>query len=205
MELRDALTQIDEIRLQLARARLFRGFRALPTAASGLFAGATAYLQSQWIEMPLREPRAFVGLWIACAALSSILAGAAMWHDCARDPSPLTARRTREVLARLAPPFAAGALVTAALSFAAPSAVWTLPALWPVFFSLALFACRSLLPLGIGYVAAAYMVAGGAVLTLGADALSPWTMGLVFGLGQLWAGLVLHVHVEREGRHVATD
>ena len=38
MELREALTQISEIRRQVARAQLFRGYRALPVAFSGLTA-----------------------------------------------------------------------------------------------------------------------------------------------------------------------
>ena len=35
MELREALTQITEIRLQLARTEVFRGYRAMPVAFSG--------------------------------------------------------------------------------------------------------------------------------------------------------------------------
>ena len=35
MELREALTQITEIRLQMARTEVFRGYRALPAAFSG--------------------------------------------------------------------------------------------------------------------------------------------------------------------------
>ena len=35
MELREALTQITEIRLQMARTEVFRGYRAIPAAFSG--------------------------------------------------------------------------------------------------------------------------------------------------------------------------
>ena len=38
MELRDALTQIAEIRQQMARGEVFRGYRAATTAFSGMAA-----------------------------------------------------------------------------------------------------------------------------------------------------------------------
>ena len=35
MELHEALTQITEIRLQMARTEVFRGFRAIPAVSGG--------------------------------------------------------------------------------------------------------------------------------------------------------------------------
>ena len=46
MELRDALTQITEIRLQLARTEVFRGYRAMPVAFSGGVAVLAALIQA---------------------------------------------------------------------------------------------------------------------------------------------------------------
>ena len=45
MELREALTQISEIRQRVAQAEVFRGYRAVPVAFSGLLALATACVQ----------------------------------------------------------------------------------------------------------------------------------------------------------------
>ena len=42
MELREALTQITEIRLQMARTEVFRGYRAMPVAFSGAVAVVAA-------------------------------------------------------------------------------------------------------------------------------------------------------------------
>ena len=53
MELREALTQITEIRLQLARTEVFRGYRAMPVAFSGLLALTTAGFQAVWLPEPL--------------------------------------------------------------------------------------------------------------------------------------------------------
>ena len=42
MELREALTQIAEIRQQMARTEVFRGYRAMPVAFGGVVALAAA-------------------------------------------------------------------------------------------------------------------------------------------------------------------
>lgn len=52
MELRDALTQISEIRSQLARTEVFRGYRAMPVAFSGVLAVAAACFQSALVHDP---------------------------------------------------------------------------------------------------------------------------------------------------------
>ncbi len=52
MELREALTQITEIRLQLARTEVFRGYRAMPVAFSGGVAMLAALIQAVTISGP---------------------------------------------------------------------------------------------------------------------------------------------------------
>ena len=51
MELRDALTQISEIREQMARAEVFRGYRSVTVGFSGVVAFVAAALQ------PIVAPR----------------------------------------------------------------------------------------------------------------------------------------------------
>ena len=70
MELREALTQISEIRLQLARTEVFRGLRALPVAMSGLLALAAAGFQAAWLPRPVEHLSAYLTLWIGAAVLS---------------------------------------------------------------------------------------------------------------------------------------
>src|SRR4051794_27624695 len=78
MELRDALTQITEIRLQLARTEVFRGYRAMPVAFSGGLALATAGIQAAWLPDPVAELPAYLALWISAAVVSALAAGAEM-------------------------------------------------------------------------------------------------------------------------------
>ena len=76
MQLRDALTQISEIREQIARNQVFRGFRALPTATAGVLALLAAFAQGTWIAEPAADVGAYLALWIGIAAVcaSGVLA-----------------------------------------------------------------------------------------------------------------------------------
>src|SRR5215469_6784109 len=64
MELREALTQITEIRLQLARTEVFRGYRAMPVAFSGAVALVAAVIQAVTITDPQAQIGGYLALWI---------------------------------------------------------------------------------------------------------------------------------------------
>ena len=78
MELRDALTQITEIRLQLARTEVFRGYRAMPVAFSGGVAVLAAVIQSVTISDPAVQLGPYLVLWIGAAVVSGLAAGLEM-------------------------------------------------------------------------------------------------------------------------------
>ena len=74
MELREALTQITEIRLQMARTEVFRGYRAVPAAFSGLVALLASAVQSLTVQDPVQQINAYLGLWIGAALISGMSA-----------------------------------------------------------------------------------------------------------------------------------
>ncbi|HYT91825.1 MAG TPA: hypothetical protein VEL76_24130, partial [Gemmataceae bacterium] len=78
MELREALTQISEIRRQVARTEVFRGYRALPVAFSGLIALAVAGVQQLWLPDPAQNIAAYIALWVGAALLSMLATGLEM-------------------------------------------------------------------------------------------------------------------------------
>lgn len=92
-----------------------------------------------------------------------------------------------------------GGLLTLVIARRANDAVWTLPGLWALVFSLGVFASLRLLPRAVAIVGAWYIVCG--VLAIawgqGAAALSPWIMGITFGGGQLLTAAILYVTLER--------
>ena len=75
MELREALTQISEIRRQMARTEVFRGYRAMPVAFSGLL--ALRRRGSRRSGSPTRREHltAYLALWVGTAVVSAVAAG----------------------------------------------------------------------------------------------------------------------------------
>lgn len=198
MELREALTQISEIRRQVARTEVFRGYRSTPVALSGLLAGAAACFQAVWIPDPLQNIAAYLTLWLGAAVVSALAAGMEMaryWTSASAGRKEITWLAMEQFL----PCLVAGGLVTFVLTFTVPDVLWMLPGLWQVLFSMGIFASYRLLPRATFGVALFYLVSGILCLALaqGEAALSPWAMGLPFGVGQLYAAAVLYWTLER--------
>src|SRR5438552_18025300 len=111
MELRDALTQIAEIRQQVARTELFRGYRALPVAFSGLAAFAAAGLQAWLIPEPAQNISAYLALWVGAAVLSVIATGSEMVWRLRRSPSAPEREKAYVAVTQFLPCIAAGGLL----------------------------------------------------------------------------------------------
>jgi hypothetical protein len=199
MELREALTQIAEIRQQMARTEMFRGYRALPVAGTGLLAMAAALIQSFWVSEPQSQLSAYLALWFGAAGLSLAICVLAMVLRHRYLSSALQREIAWLAVEQFVPALAAGGLVTVAIVLSAPQSLWLLPGLWQVFFSLGIFASYRLLPRATLGVAFFYLASGSLSLVLarGEWALSPWVMGVPFGVGQLLVAAVLYWNLER--------
>jgi len=199
MELREALTQIAEIRLQMARNEVFRGYRALPVAFSGVLALVAALAQAAWLTDPMQHMPRYLTLWIGAALLSAMAAGIEMVMRYMNSGSSLTREVTWLAVGQFMPCVAAGGLVTLVLGLCAPESLWILPGIWQVLFSLGIFASYRLLPRATFGVAVFYLASGIVCLAIakGELALSPWAMGVPFGVGQLYAAAVLYLTLER--------
>ncbi len=199
MELREALSQITEIRAQMARSETFRGYRSASVGLSALLAFAGAGVQAVWIPQPDNDVRAWLALWIGIAVLSVIVCGGGMARRYLRAPSPLKRQITLLAVEQFLPCLAAGGLLTCAAVMFAEESLWMLPGLWAVVFSLGVFASCRLLPGLTFWVAVYYLAAGIAALALarGEHAFSPWAMAGIFGVGQLLAAAVLYFTLER--------
>jgi hypothetical protein len=199
MELRDALTQISEIRRQMARTEVFRGYRAVPVAFSGVLALSAAAIQAVWIVEPAGQLGAYLALWVGAAVVSAVGAGTEMALRARQSLSPWRREVTWLAIEQFLPCLAAGGLVTFVLVRYAGESLWMLPGLWQILFSLGVFASCRLLPRATFAVAVFYLASGLTCLALarGAAAFSPWAMGLPFGCGQLLAAAVLYRTLER--------
>jgi hypothetical protein len=200
MELREALTQITEIRLQLARTEVFRGYRAMPVAFSGGVAVLAAVIQTATIADPRAQIGQYLALWVGAAVVSGLAAGLEMMIRARNAATSVTRELTWLAIEQFCPCVMAGALVTVVLLRAVPESLGLLPGLWQIFYGLGIFASCRLLPKATFWVAVFYLGTGLAVLALahGETALGPWTMGLPFGVGQMLAAAVLYRTLERD-------
>jgi len=185
MELERALDRISQIHAHLDRTEVYRGYRAWPVALTGVCAVAAAAFQARL------GGSAFVRYWVAVGALCVVVSSWAPLLRCFGAAAAAHRRRTLRVFQQIAPGLAAGALLAVALA----DHPGLLPGLWALLFAQMLAATRPFLPRGVGWLSLYYLVAGAALLARPEP--SPWGMGLVFGAGQLAAGLLLYREVER--------
>jgi hypothetical protein len=198
MQLRDALDQISLIREHLARTQTFRGYRWASTTFSGVVAVVAAGAQYWWIPDPRLALAKYLAVWLIAALVSVIAVGVEMAWRMRRTPEPLQRELSFAAIEQFIPCMVTGALVTYVVMQFATEFAWALPGLWMIFFGLGILASRRLLTRPIVFVGAYYLLAGLCVMTLRRELqFSPWTMGGVFGVGQLAAAAVLYWTLER--------
>ncbi len=201
MELHDALSQISEIRQQMARSEVFRGYRALTVGFSGLLGSLAAVFQSRWVASPEDHLGNYLGLWIGVAMVSVCVVGTEMAWRMRNSGDGLARQMTWLAVEQFLPCLAVGALLTLCVYRGAPQAAWMLPGLWALLFGLGVFASYRLLPRQVFWVGLYYILCGCGCLTWGQgeNALSPWLMGISFGGGQLLSAAILYWTLERTG------
>lgn len=194
-DLDKALAEISEIRSQLARDTEFQGYGPATLAATGCLALLTATIQALWLTHPLDDIAAYLCLWIAAATVSVLVIGVEVVVRARRMHSELAGEMVQSAIEQFMPAAMAGAMLTAVLVQFAPDGLWMLPGLWQIVFSLGVFASCRFLPRAMFAVGVWYLGAGLFCIAAaqGAQALSPWAMGIPFGVGQLLvAAVVLH-------------
>ncbi len=200
MELQRALSQISEIHAQVLKQELFEGLRAVTMATTGLIAVLAASLQtSLWIPS---SPADYAWYWIIVAVICCSVCALDLYLGSRHREGDYLRRRTIPVLVQFVPAVVVGALLTWGILNLEPSTQLLLPGLWSFIYCLGLFSSRPYLPRAVGWVGAFYLAAG-ILLLMSSDqqqGLSPWAMGITFGLGQLGFALVLHVNLERGER-----
>jgi hypothetical protein len=197
MELRHAISQIAEIHEHLARTEVFRGYRSITVASSGVVGIVAAAIQAVCIQQPAERVGSYLTLWCLAAAINLAIVGVGLWSRTWRGGA--VSRRTAAfAVEQFLPSIIAGGLLTFVISQRAADSIWMLPGLWAILFSLGIFASVRMLPRAVLFVGAWYLLGGIGALAVGQSAaLTPWTMATIFGIGQLLAALVLYMTLER--------
>ena len=199
-ELDRALADIVEIRARLAQDETFLGLGPAALATTGLLALALALAQSLAGPAAL-DTLPYFAAWIGLAGLAALLLGAEMARRGRARHGRMADQMILAAMFNFVPATVAGAALLAVFLRAAPELIWLLPGLWLVLVSLGVFAAARTLPRGMAIAGGWYLLSGIAVLLLSAEtrSLSPWSMGLPFGLGQL--GIAALVHRAAGARH----
>lgn len=200
-DVESALSDISRIRDQLAASTRFQGFTPAVIALTGCLALALAALQTVRSDLS-EDPILFFVAWIlvalicACLIASDAIVRARRLHRAMADTMLNTTLR------HFLPVCAAGGVVAFVLLTRAPQAAWALPGLWQILVSIGVFAALINLPRRTFIVAGWYFLSGAVSLTFasGSEQVSPWMMGLPFGLGQLLAALIFHDACKRGAR-----
>lgn len=193
-DLDKALADIFAIRSQIAAGTAFRGYGPAAVAVTGGLALLTALMQVLWLDDPTAHPLPFFSVWAATAVVSALLIWVEMRARSRRHHSGLADAMVYQAVEQFLPAGAAGAAFAAILWTFAPDTLWLLPGLWQVLVGLGVFASVRTLPRTVAIAGAWYFVAGFTALLLASQthALSPWTMGLPFVVGQLLLAALLH-------------
>ncbi len=199
MNYQEAKDNLSHIYDHVSRSEVYRGYRSLPVAATGVLALSAAVLQPYLIGVP--DAGSFLLYWTAVAIVSVVMTGVPIVQRYRRTSSRVKRRKTRKAVGQLLPALILGACVTAAIYYSSPEFTMLMPGVWSVLFGLGIFSSRPFLPVATGAVAALYGAAG-VVLLVYAPVLqySPWTVGLTFGAGQFASAAVLYWNIER-GNH----
>jgi hypothetical protein len=192
-DLHKALSDISSIRRQVAHSTEFRGYGPATLAATGLLAVAAACVQAHWLADPANHVSAYLSTWVSTAILSAALIGTQMYARTRRIHSGMADEMIGMAVEQFLPSVGAGALITLVLLRYVPGALWMLPGIWQIIFSLGVFSSCRFLPRPVAAAGAWYLLTGLICIAL-ADgrALSPWAMGIPYGGGQLLvAGILL--------------
>jgi hypothetical protein len=198
-DLTQALAEISEIRAQVARGTQFRGYGPASIAVSGTLALIVAAAQAVWIKKEGgRDVVPFLAVWVATAAVSVALTTFETIVRSRRVHSGFATEMIQSAVEQFLPAAIVGLLLTGVMLLAAPKDLWMLPGLWQLIFSLGVFASCRFLPRQMFAVALWYLVCGLTCLMIasGPRILSPWEMGIPFGVGQLLVAAVLRYGFE---------
>jgi hypothetical protein len=199
-DLNKALGDISSIRRQMARSTEFRGYGPATLAGTGVLAVSAAGVQAVWLPDPANHISVYLSIWIWTAVLSAASIGVQMYTRTRRIHSGMADEMIRMAVEQFLPSVGAGALITIVLVRYGPAALWMLPGIWQVIFSLGVFSSCRFLPRPVAVAGAWYLLTGLVCIALAdSRALSPWAMGIPYGAGQLLvAGILLFS--TKEGR-----
>jgi hypothetical protein len=155
-------------------------------------------VQQLWLPDAGKHILEYLTIWVSTALLSAALTGVHMHSRARRMHSALSNEMIRMAVEQFLPSIITGLLLTAVLLGSARQDAWLLPGLWQIIYGLGIFSSCRFLPRPMLAAGGWYLITGLACMAVGdLRALSPFAMGVPFGLGQLLvAGVLLFSDTE---------
>lgn len=201
-ELNQALSDIRNIREQVAQTTEFRGYGPLTLSATAVVALVAGVVQSQWVPEPAAHPVQYVSLWLATAVFCAALIATQMLTRANRLHSGMADEMIRLAVAQFLPAALAGLLLPFMLLRVTPAVFWMMPGLWQIIFSLGVFASCRCLPRAMHLVGVWFLAAGLGCIALGGNrALAPATMSGVYAVGMAMVAAIHYFSAKK----VSTD
>lgn len=193
-DIQRALSQIADIRAQVAASNRFRGIAPGANVFMGLLSLAVANAQAIWPETLARDPLRYVAVWAGVAILFTLIAATEAISRARRLHAGMADAMLGSALLQLLPFAAAGLLITVVLCSFAPGSAWMLPGLWQILIGLLGFSALPSLPPAMAWAAGWFFLCGSAVLALAGwtGTLSPWMMGVPLAVGQISVAFILY-------------
>lgn len=191
-DLNRALVEIRSIRRQVAQNTEFRGYGPSTLFATAILALLTGVAQAHWLPEPAAHPAQYVALWLSTGAFCAALIATQMLTRANRLHSGMADEMVRMAVAQFLPAAIAGAILPFILLRGSQSALWALPGLWQIIFSLGVFASCRCLPRPMLLVGVWFLLTGLACVGLGdTRSLAPATMSGAYAVGMT---LVAAIH-----------
>jgi len=145
-ELREALADLNAIRVQVARGTQFRGYGPTSIAVTGALALTVALAQSLFLSGAEHHIATFLALWISTAVVAVAVSAWETFSRTQRFHPGFSRVMIQSAVEQFMPSVVVGLLLTVVLLRVASDEVWMLPGLWEIAFSLGIFASGRFLP-----------------------------------------------------------
>jgi hypothetical protein len=188
-----ALSQVADIRAQLAASTRFRGIGPELNALTGLLALLVAMAQSLWPQWLFHDNMDYVGVWAAVIIASGLVVAIESISRARRLHGQMAPAMLSVALYKTLPFAVGGTVISWVICTFAIDSARLLPGLWQILIALLGFSALSSLPRAIVWAAGWYFACGTLVLVLAgwSGMLSPWMMGIPFAVGQTIVACIL--------------
>lgn len=189
-----AISEISEIRTQLAASMRFRGYAPEAVALMGLLSLAFLLAQLAFPEAlaasSLQISLAWGGLLLINAFAIAVETVVWSW----RQSPGMAGAMLRGAMLTTIPISFASLVIGVVVAVYVPDAAWILPGIWQMLVGVVGFSSHAILPRGIIWPALWYTLCGAGVTAVAATTgeISPLLAGIPFIVGHLWIALILH-------------